>query len=142
MTTNTKPRDLRALVRDSKTMRDGEWVSLGQEWLNIQVLVRGLGHDYNDNINGRQRALAKAYPGREVPSEMAAAEMTEALIECALVDAKAPEDVLLDGQPVTLETFSKLLREPGATELVNAVILATNRVGRAKTETVKAAKGN
>lgn len=134
--------DLRKLVRDSGRMQSGEWVGLGAEWMSIEVCVKALSHDYNDKLAQRNRLLARSYNGREIPSAETASAVVETLIETSLLGVRGPDDLTLDGKKLTMETFCDLLREPGSAELVNAVILATNRVGRNAIEDRKEAKGN
>ena len=135
--------ELRKKVRDRIKMRDGEWIALGAEYGDVEVLVRVMGGAYNDDLNARRRDLYKEFGGMEaVPSDRDGQAMTEALIARVLVDVKGGKDDTIDGAPVDMESFSALLREPGATTLVNAVMVAASKVGLHREETKKAATGN
>ncbi len=135
--------ELRKVVRDRIKMRDGEWIALGAEYGKVEVLVRAMGGAYNDDVNERRRALYKEFGGMDaVPSERDGQAMTEALIARVLVDVRGGEDDTIDGEPLNMDNFCALLREPGATGLVNALIVAATKVGLHREETKKAAAGN
>ncbi len=135
--------ELRKVVRDRIKIRDGEWIALGAEYGKVEVLVRVMGGAYNDDINARRRDLYKEFAGAEnVPSDRDGQAMTEALIARVLVDVKGGPEDTIDGKPIDLNAFTALLREPGATQLVNAVIIASSKVGLHREEAKKEATGN
>lgn len=135
--------ELRKTVRDRIKMRDGEWIALGAEYGKVEVLVRAMAGAYVDDLGARRRDLYREFNGAEqVPTDRENQAQTEALIARVLVDVKGGPDDTIDGAPVSLENFTALLREPGATALVNAVIVAASKVGLARDAERKAAAGN
>ncbi len=135
--------ELRKKVRDSIKMRDGERFSLGAEWGKVWVHVRAMGGAYADDLAKRRRDLFKEFGGEDVPTDRDGQAQIEALIARVLVDAGSddPADTI-DGKPVTLDTLTALMREPGASSLANAVIVAASKVGLHREETKRVAEGN
>lgn len=135
-------RDLKQLVRDGDRMKKGEWIGLGAEWNDIEVRITAIGHAYNDELAKQNRVMARANAGGDVPSAASSAAVVETLISTVLLDVRGPRDVTIDGEPLTMENFVPLIREPGSAELVNAIIMATSRVGRRKASDTEEARGN
>jgi len=135
--------ELRTKIRDRIKMRDGEKIMLGGEWGKVWVHVRVMGGAYNDDLAKRRRDLFQEFGGEEVPTDRDGQAQVEALLARVLVDAGSddPTDTF-DGRPVTLEVLSEIMREPGATSLVNAVIVAASKVGLHREKAKKEAVGN
>lgn len=135
--------ELRRNVRDKIKMRDGEWLPLGSDFGQVQVLVRAMGGAYADDLSARRRDLYREFGGMDaVPTDRDGHAQVEAIIARVLVDVKGGPDDTIDGEPVTLAAFQALMREPGAASLVNAVIVAASKVGLHREEAKKTAAGN
>ena len=135
--------DLMKSVRDPVAMRNGEWQRLGDEWGDVEVLIRAQGGAYVDFLAAERRKLARIHGGEaSIPTEAESKMITDAVIKRLLVDVKGGPDDNIDGQPITLERFVELMRHPGAVPLVNAVMMASQRVGFQREEVQADAVGN
>lgn len=135
--------DLLKTVRDPAAMRTGEWLPLGPEWGDVQILVRAQGGVYVDFLAAQRRKLARQHGGEQnIPTQAESESITEAAIKCLLVDVKGGPVDTIGGEPVTLERFTELMRHPGAVGLVNAVLSASGRVGYAREDDKVEAVGN
>ena len=135
--------DLMKAVRDPDKMKAGEWISLGAAFGNVEVKCRAAINAYSDDLTERRRALARQFGGGDrIPAAEDEKSIIEALIATVVLDVRAPAGVTIGGKPVNREAFVELMRHGGAQDLVSAVLLAYNRVGRQYADDTKDAVGN
>jgi len=127
---------------DRNKVQDGEWKSPGEEWEDMQLLVRGQTDQYRDAVAARMRAAARDYNDdtRRVPSKIARAIVVECLIEFVFIDVKNAE--LRKGEPIDAAQYIELMRSEDYPTLVDAVLVASGMVGRTRAADLEEAKGN
>jgi hypothetical protein len=118
-------------TRNPTAMRDGEWISPGPEYDDLELKVRYLGHDFLDMVAAKRRVLSRRHGGDDrIPSADLARINTEALVAHGILDVRGLTNG--SGADVTIAEFRQLLLDPDNAELVNVVFTCCNRVGRAR----------
>ena len=133
--------DLSAFRVDAKARQEGQWVRVGEEFLDLEVLVRGLTDRYTDAVAARSRQAARSYGGdvQKLPAAIARGIVVSALCDHVLLDVRNLKD---GDRDITIDEFKQLLRDENYFELVNAVLRATALVGQARAEDLMEAVGN
>lgn len=133
---------LSAFRVDSAKIEQGEWISPGLEYDDMEVHVRGFTDAYFESQNLKLHRAARAFNGdtARVPMAVQRDIRIEALITHILLDVRGISTD--EGTPVTLAQFCDVLRNPDYADLVMAVQKAAGQVGRNLTEDKKDAAGN
>lgn len=133
---------LAAFKVDSHAIENGQWVSPGEEYDDMELMVRGLTDSYFDAQASRLRRASFAYAGdtTKVPSAVQKQIRAECLVQHVFIDVR---NLIGDnGEAVTADQFRSMLVNPDYSELVVAVIKAASRVGRGAAEELADAQGN
>ncbi len=133
--------DLKSFRVDAKAREEGEWIEVGEEWLDLEVRVRGLTDRYHDTVAARSRAAARSLGGdtSKLPTAVARAIVINALCEHVLLDVRNLKD---GDQEIGIERFKQILHEPEYYDLVMGVLRATQKVGQARVKDMTEALGN
>lgn len=133
---------LSAFRVNSKAVTEGEWVRIGDEYDDLEIKTRGRTDQYHDATARRQRKAAAGFGGdvTKLPLAIRREINVECLIEFVVLDVRN----LLDdaGEPVTLDQFRALLRDPDYKELVEACYIAAEMVGQRRAAEAEEARGN
>lgn len=123
---------LKAFKRDSRYQTTGEWVQIGEEYDDLEILTRGFTDSYTDKRSAMFRKTALKYRGDV--SKVTTAEGRDITIECLISECLLDVRNLLDeaGQPVTFAAFCGNLRDPDYADLYTATLMACGMVGRAR----------
>ena len=118
----------------TKAIDSGEWVRVGDEYDDLEIMTRGFTDEYTDMRNALLRRTAtQKYRGDA--SKITTAEGRDITVDC--LEAKCLLGVrnLVDdaGQPVVMPAFLKMLRDPDYSDLFTAALVACANVGRART---------
>lgn len=129
--------------RDSSLTQTGEWIRVGDEYDDLEILTRGFNDDYTDHRNaGIRKAATLNYRGD--PSKIGAAETRsitiDSIVAHSLIDVRNLADD--DGNPVSLDKFVTMLRDPDYLDLYLATITACAMVGRTRAAVTKDAIKN
>jgi hypothetical protein len=127
---------------DARAIEDGDWVSPGEEYDDLEIRTRGFTDAYYDAQNAKLRR-ASISVGGDV-SKVSNARQREIRIECLIAHCTLDVRNLTgtDGEPVKFEAFCEMLRDPTYGELVVACIRAAALVGRVKEAEIMDAVGN
>lgn len=127
---------------NSKAIENGQWVSPGEEYDDLQILTRGFTDLYTDARAAKLRRAALAYSGEttKVPNSIQREILVECMIEHVLLDVRNLTDD--QGSPVDFARFCDLLRDPDYADLVTASIRAASLVGKQRLADTKDAAGN
>lgn len=113
--------------------KDGEWVNPGDEYDGLEILTRGFTDEYTDMRNALLRRVSmQRYRGDA--TKITTAENRELTIDC--LEAKCllgVRNASMNGEPVDLPMFLKMLRDPEYSDLYTAALVACANVGRALT---------
>lgn len=127
---------------DSNAVKQGEWVSPGEEYDDLQILTRGFTDLYTDARAARMRRLAVGFGGdeRKIPNEL----QREVIVDCLIKHVTLGVRNLVDdaGQPVTFAAFCDMLRNPDYADLFKAAVNAASMVGLVARQDVADALGN
>ena len=132
--------DIATFKRDARAMREGEWVSPGEEYGDLEIQCRALAYDYLDLQRAMIKRAAREAGGEDrIPSEVMARINTDCLIEKGLLGVRGLTE---GGVPVSFARFCEMLRNPGYGELTNVAFIACSKVGRQKAAEAEDAVGN
>ncbi len=125
---------LASFKRDMKKAREsGEWVQVGDDYGDLEILTRGFTDEYTDMRSAALHRLAvRNYRGDA--NKITTAESRAITIECLQAKCLLGVRNLVDdaGQPMTLDDFVRLLDDPDFSDLYTAALIACGNVGRAK----------
>jgi len=127
---------------DSKKIEQGEWVSPGEEYDDLEILTRGYTDVYTDARAAKLRRAAVGFGGdtTKIPNAISRAIVVECLIQHVLLDVRHLADD--QGAPVPFAAFCDLLRNPDYADLLTASIRAAGMVGLRRKADVDDALGN
>ena len=133
---------LSAFKIDSKMVEAGDWVRVGEEYDDLEILTRGFTDQYTDAHQAKLRKAARGFGGdtAKLPISVSRALLVESLVQNVILDVRNLKDDA--GQPVLMPAFVALLRDPDYAELVAACLKAASRVGLAKVDDLADAVGN
>lgn len=125
---------------NARTLRDGDWVDLGEDWDGLRLKVRGQSRTYFDARARAMQRAAKEHGGDEarIPEAVVDRINAECLGEHVLLDVAGLEDA---GQAVTVDRLRTLLTDPDAAPLVSAVMVAVDRLARRARAEAREAEG-
>jgi hypothetical protein len=120
---------LTAFRTDSTKIKQGDWVSPGDEYDDLEILVRGYTDEYADERAKRFRKLASRYQGdiRNVPAARQRQTVIDLMIDFLVLDVRGLCHP--NGEKIGIDEFKQLLRDPDYQELVNACQKAAASVG-------------
>lgn len=127
--------------RDARAMRDGEWVSPGPEFGEIEIKTKAMLPSYYDAMNAKtareaRRAGGEAKIGQAFRNKV----IVDCMIEHCLMDIRGLEHD--DGTPVLFAEFCEMIQDESFSELATMAIQATAQVGRSREDELVAAVGN
>lgn len=137
---------LSAFRQNSTAIQQGEWVSPGEEFGDLEIRTRGFTDQYFDAKAALERKAARRL-GVEVIA-LPAAELRAITIECVQrylvlgVRNLVHDEGTQAGEVVSTEQFQEFLANPDLAELTVAVLKAAARVGRARKADLDDAVGN
>lgn len=117
----------------AKALDTGEWIRVGDEYDDMEILTRGFTDEYTDMRNAVGRRLAiQRYRGDS--TKITNAENRNLTVDCLAEKCLLNVRNLVgdDDQPVTLPAFVEMMRNPEYSDLFNAAIAACANVGRAR----------
>lgn len=132
--------------QDATAINQGEWVSPGEEYGDLEILSRGFNDAYFDLRAALERKAARRL--RTDIDALPAAERRAITVECVrktiVLDVRNLEHDIgaRKGQPVTLEEFREMLADPDLAELTVACLKAASKVGVARKADMEEAVGN
>lgn len=127
---------------DSKAIEDGQWISPGSEFDDLEIKTRGVTDQYNDARNAKMRRAAIRFGGdiTKVPSAISRGITVDCLIEFLLLDVRNIVDD--EGKPISFGPFCDMLHLPDYIDLVVACLKAAAIVGLSKANEIEDAKKN
>lgn len=127
---------------DSKAVEEGEWISPGSEFDDLEIKTRGVTDAYNDARNAKMRRAAVRYGGdlAKIPSAVTRGITVESLLDHVLLDVRNIDDD--SGNPVSFAQFAEMLHSPDYIDLVVACLKAAAIVGLSKANAIEDAKKN
>lgn len=133
---------LSAFRTDSAAIKGGEWIRVGEEYDDLEILTRGITDEYLDAQATRQRRAASGFNGdaSKIPSAIRRAINVECLIAHTVLGVRNLKHD--DGRDVTLAEFQDLLRNPDYGDLVVACFKAAGQVGVLRKADIEEAVGN
>ncbi len=127
--------------RDAKAMRDGEWVSPGPEFGDVEIKTRAMMSAYYDSLNAKTAREARRVGGEnKIGQQFKNRVIIEAMIDHCLLDIRGLEHD--DGTPITIAEFRDMIREEDYAELATMALQATIQVGRQRDDELQDAVGN
>ena len=114
---------------DSKRVADGDWISPGEEYDDLEIKTRGFTDEYTDARNSKIRRASALYnndPAR-IPTAVSRAITVECMIKYVVQDVRNLKDA--NEQPVNFAQFCDMLLDPDYYDLVVACIKAAAIVG-------------
>lgn len=113
---------------DLSRVNDGAWITLGEEFGEIEIQTRGFTDTYLDSRQSRMRRAATRYGGdlQKIPQADVRAILIDLLIKHCLMDVRNLEDQ--NGDPVTFALFCELLRDDQYVDLYGAALQAATQV--------------
>lgn len=127
--------------RDARAMRDGEWVSPGPEFGEVEIKTRAMLPAYYDALNARTAREARRVGGaNKIGMKFQNSNVVDCLIEYCLQDIRGLEQD--DGTAVTFDQFCEMIRQEDFAELAAMAIQATAQVGRCRDDELQDAVGN
>lgn len=133
---------LSTLKQDHAAITEGEWIRVGDEYDDLEILTRGITDLYLDAQAAKQRRAAVSYGGDvdRLPVATRRKINVECLIAHVVLDVRNLTDEA--DQPVSFAKFKELLHDRDYTPLVSACFLAASQVGRRTAADVEEAVGN
>lgn len=127
---------------NSRAIQEGEWIVLGDEYDDLEILTRGFTDAYFDAQAAKQRRAAVSLGGdvNKLPSAVRRAINVECLIQHVVLDVRNLTDD--NGNTITAEQFHTLLKDPDYAELVVGCYSAASRVGQRRKAELEDAVGN
>lgn len=113
-------------------MRDGEWVSPGPEFGEVELKTRAMLPAYYDKLAALTAREARRVGGEnKIGMEFRNRSICACLVEFCLQDIRGLEHDET-GQPVTFPEFCDMILSEDYAELATMAIVATSQVGRAR----------
>ena len=133
---------LSQLKQDHAAITEGEWIRVGDEYDDLEILTRGITDLYLDAQAAKQRRAAVGFGGDvdRLPVAIRRKINVECLIAHVVLDVRNLTDDA--GQPVSFAQFKELLHDRDYTPLVSACFLAASQVGRRTAADIEEASGN
>ena len=127
--------------RDARAMRDGEWVSPGPEFGEVEIKTRAMLPAYYDKLAALTAREARRVGGEnKIGMEFRNRSIVACLVEFCLQDIRGLEHD--NGEPVTFEQFVEMIGQEDYSELATMAIVATAQVGRSRDDELSDAVGN
>ena len=127
--------------RDAKAMRDGEWVSPGPAYGEVEIRTRAMLPSYYDRLAAMNAREARRVGGEDkIGMSFKNSSIIEALIDHCLLDIRGLEND--DGSAVTFAQFCEMIRQEDFAELATMAIVATSQVGRSREDELADATKN
>lgn len=135
---------LKKFKQDSTAINTGEWIVVGEEFDDLEILTKGLTDAYFDIQAAKLRQAARAYQNNvdRIPQAIRRRITAECLVSQVFMDVRNLFHDDAKTQPVTKEQFANLLLDPDYAELLVAVMRAAGKVGQQHTEALEEAVGN
>lgn len=137
---------LSAFRQNSTAIKQGDWVSPGEEFGDLEIRTRGFVDAYFDAKAALERSAARRL-GVEVFA-LPAAEQRAITVECVrrhlVIDVRNLTHDVGDraGQPVTIEEFREMLGHPDLQDLTMGTLKAAAKVGQSRKADLDEAVGN
>ena len=133
---------LSQLKHHHAAITEGEWIRVGDEYDDLEILTRGITDLYLDAQAAKQRRAAVGFGGDvdRLPVAIRRKINVECLIAHVVLDVRNLTDDA--GQPVSFAQFKELLHGRDYTPLVSACFLAASQVGRRTAADLEEASGN
>ena len=132
---------LSSLTRNARAMREGEWISPGVEYGDLEICLKAIGGKYADERAAKMKFAARRAGGMDkIGFEIQNKIDIETLIETCLIDVRGLEHE--DGTPVTLAEFRDLLQLPESRELATITFTCAGLVGQKLEAQKEEAAGN
>ncbi|WP_419900650.1 hypothetical protein [Roseomonas sp. USHLN139] len=115
-------------------LEQGEWISPGDEYDDLEIRTRGLTDQYRDALAAKLRRAATGFGGDQskIPGAIFRRHVVDALREHVLLDVRNIEDDA--GKPLAFADFCKLLADVEYSDLREACLRAAAMVGRVAQE--------
>lgn len=128
--------------RSRSAMDEGEWVSPGDEFDDLEIKTRAYNDAYTDLRALKLRREARRHGGDigKIPNAVQRAIIVDCLVAHCLQDVRNLEDD--DGTPVPFDQFAEMLKDPRYGDLFIAATAAPAKVGLASAEEAEEAEGN
>ena len=127
--------------RDARAMRDGEWVSPGPEFGEVEIKTRAMLPAYYDKLAALTAREARRVGGEnKIGMEFRNRAIVQCLVEFCLQDIRGLEHD--DGKPINFDEFVEMIGQEDYAELATMAIVATAQVGRSRDEDVADATKN
>ena len=123
---------------NSKAVETGEWIRLGEEFDDAEVLTRGYTDAYTDAHQAKLRRAAKSMNGdaTKLPIAVSRGLLIESLLQHVVLDVRGIQNA--DGSNTTMAQFADYLRDPDYATLLAAVLGAAGRVGLSRDDVADA----
>jgi hypothetical protein len=133
---------LSSFKQDYRAIQEGDWIRVGDEYLDLEIRTRGFTDTYFDAQATRQRYAAKSLGGDVAKLQNAIRRRInrDCLIEFVLLDVRNLQDD--DGQDIPFDRFCDLLRDNDYGELLTACFKAAGQVGQQRSADLEDAVGN
>ena len=133
---------LSTLKQDHAAITEGEWIRVGDEYDDLEILTRGITDLYLDAQAAKQRRAAVGFGGDvdRLPVAIRRKINVDCLIAHVVLDVRNLTDDA--GQPINFTQFKELLHDRDYTPLVSACFLAASQVGRRTAADLEEASGN
>ena len=132
---------LSTFSRDARAMRDGDWISPGPEYGEIEIKTRAMGPTYSDARAAMIRREARLAGGEQKIGQKRRNEIDlECLIKHCLLDVRGLTHD--DDTAVTFAEFCDLLPKPEHAELAVLAFTCAGLVGQSKAVQIEEATGN
>jgi hypothetical protein len=127
---------------DIKKVEQGEWISPGDEYADLEFLARGFTDKYNDARAGRLRRAAQSLGGdvEKIPTALVRSITVDCLISHLLIDVRGLVDE--HGTAITIGQFAELIRSGDYPDLYVAALRAVAQVGKNRSAVIEEAVGN
>lgn len=135
---------LKNFKQDSQAIENGEWVPVGGDFDDLEILTKGMTDQYFDLQAAKLNKAARSVGGdvNRLPGKVRRQITVDCIRASLFMDVRNlwhDEEKL---SPVTKDEFSALLADPDYMELVVAVMRAAGKVGQQRAEMVEEAVGN
>ena len=117
--------------RDARAMREGEWVSPGPEFEDVEIKTRAMLPVYHDQYAIRVAREARRVGGEaNIGIEFRNRLVVDLIIAHCILDIRGLEHD--DHTPILFEEFCEMIRDESYADLAAMAIKATGAVGRAR----------
>lgn len=128
--------------RSRSALDEGEWVSPGDEFDDLEIKTRAYNDAYTDLRAQKLRREARRYGGDigKIPNAVQRGIIVDCLVAHCLQDVRNLEGE--DGAPVPFDAFVEMLKDPRYGDLFVAATAAPARVGLTVGDDAEEAEGN